>query len=263
MKHAKALFQMPSTKMFESVVYGGIASIIIFMLTTITTMGEPDVRLYQITSAAPVVLAILYAILLFLYEGLRAITTSASIQSTVKEHNIPAAFTNWLVFLTVHKKQMPYEWQRYYEAMKQHLFNHPESVQIASSVFLDQQFLEAFSKLDVLCNDEVFQYRFQKSMEMEDEGLQSLLKQTVIDPIEETMKNYFLKQAEYQKLMSQTHINAVKSLLVQDFTKVYPVQSLPEEETNLYPYEILSLNELLDTSALEETKNKSSIETCS
>lgn len=259
MKHAKALFQMPSTKMFESVVYGGIASIIIFMLTTITTMGEPDVRLYQITSAAPVVLAILYAILLFLYEGLRAITTSASIQSTVKEHNIPAAFTNWLVFLTVHKKQMPYEWQKYCEAMEQNLFDYPESVQVASFVFLEQSFVEAYGKLAVLYNDNAFQYRLQKSLEMEDEGLQSLLNQTVIDPIEETMKNYFLKQAEYQKLMSQTHINEVKSLLVQDFTKVYPVQSLPEEETCLYPYETLPLNELLDASAIEETKSKSSI----
>ena len=131
-------------------------------------------------------------------------------------HKTPEPLKEYYLFLDKNLDRLPKAFSQGYADLKMDIKKDKDKIRYASLAFIEQDFIEAFSKLNVIVSNKKYFKTFKRHYGNPTDVELS----TVYTPIKNALLDYSNRKKEYHKLSEDTDVNELNTLLTQSFTKL-------------------------------------------
>lgn len=128
----------------------------------------------------------------------------------------PMPLREYYLFLDSHFEELPARITKEHSQLKEDIRFNKDEIKYASLAFIEDEFIDSFSKLRVILKNEnyfkTFKTHYEQPTDVEME--------TVYKPIADAITDYQDRKVKYHKLSKDTDVNELNTLLTQSFTKL-------------------------------------------
>lgn len=153
---------------------------------------------------------------------IETLTLMLRLKYGIHKNKTPNGLSEYVLFVNNYSERLPKDLLRISETLTKDVLTvrvdekTKDSIRYASAVFLEKEFINAFSKLTVIMQDKTYSEIFNNNYEKQ----RDIKNRTLYEPLSNAISNYNMLKKDYYNLKVDTDINDMNVLLSQDFSKL-------------------------------------------